>query len=642
MPKSQLHVANIVATSTTEAWAQTYHAGGVTAIIAVRKKPGSTASQSLSVIGKDLLNTFESEYFTLATKTLSSIKQAVETTVKEAQETHDITFILTSVIQNAVYLVLAGAGKILLVRGNTLATLLQQEEGEEVISASGFLEPEDVMVLETLAFSQKIPSSTLLETLTTSSVENAVESLSPTVHTQEDGAMAALFFSFEETQSTSPYTTSVTAKETTAVKKEEGKETVAGKPEQEPTEEKEESKEAAPFISNEEKEINQFDFAQIPTESKEPEEVVAEEKTEETVTKETVAPKAEPEEKKEVLPQDQIPVFAEKKRKKGITHMQRLSLTIAVILIIVFVATGYFYLQKKQADKQTALFSSIYRVAQKKYEEGVGLKDLNTQEAHADFLSAQQMLQGAQNKFPQGSTEQKQITSLLAQISSQLSATPNIPNTALTKVAASSDPLLGFAAAHTGAKYFVQDGTDYYSADTNGITRFTSPTGTGKQIITSSWKSLAGFGIYFGNYYVLDSANGILKYSPSFSKSNYFTGNTPDLSKAVSMAIDGSVWILGNDGTIVEYTRAKQDTFTVTGLSTPLSSPTQIVTSSDDANIYVLDNGNSRLVEIKKDGTFVAQFYNPQLKNATQLDVLEKDGKAYVLIGSDIYELAIK
>lgn len=636
MPKSQLHVANIVATSTPEAWAQTYHAGGVTAIIAVCKKSGSTSSQNLSVIGKDLLNTFESEYFTLATKNLSSIKQAVEATVKEAQETHNITFILTSVIQNAVYLVLAGAGKVLLVRGNTLATLLQQEEGEEVISASGFLEPEDVMVLETLPFSQKVPSSMLLETLTTSSVENAAEAISPTVHAQVDGSLAALFFSFEETQSAFPYTTSVTAKEAPAVKKEEEKADLAA-------EEKEESsKEPAPFISKEEKEINQFDFAQIPTETKESEEAVAEDKPEEAVDTQEVTPKSQPEEKKEILPQDQIPVFAEKKRKKGITHMQRLSLTIAVILIIVFVATGYFYLQKKQADKQVALFSSIYPAAQKKYDEGVGLKDLNTQEAHADFLSAQQMLQGAQNKFPQGSSEQKQINNLLAQISSQLSATPNIPNTQLTKVAASSDPLLGFAAAHTGAKYFVQDGTDYYTADTNGITRFTSSTGTGKQIIQSSWKSLGGFGIYFGNYYVLDSADGILKYSPSFSKSSYFTGNTPDLSKAVSMAIDGSVWILGNDGTIAEYTRGKQDTFTITGLSTPLSSPTQIVTSSDDNNLYVLDNGNSRLVEIKKDGTFVAQFYNPQLKSATQLDVLEKDGKAYVLIGQDIYEMALK
>jgi len=51
--------------------------------------------------------------------------------------------------------------------------------------------------------------------------------------------------------------------------------------------------------------------------------------------------------------------------------------------------------------------------------------------------------------------------------------------------------------------------------------------------------------LIFGNLYVLDSKqNQILKFVQSgsgFSKTNYFSGTSPDLSKAISMTIDSSI-----------------------------------------------------------------------------------------------------
>lgn len=569
MAKSQLHVATIVGSSTDTAWSQTYHAGGVTAVVSVQEKEGQNAA-SLSLVGKDLLNTFESEYFTLETKNLASIKQAVEITYQKSKDTHDISLIVAVSIQNALYLVLAGKGKIQLMRKETLATLLQQQE-DGVLSASGFLETGDILILETRAFAEKIPASQLLDTFSENTVADAAEILSPHIHKEKDGACAALFFSYIE----------------------------------------EAPSEALPEIPNEAETPEQ-----APTQAQQDEEII----------------------ESPPLPRKKI----------QLTHKQKIFLTIALVLGVVLVATAYFSLQKKETSQNTTLFAQLYPPAKSKYDEAQGLQNLNSALAHNDYVQAQQMLIVAKGKFPAGSSEEKQIFSLLDKVNAQLTPSNNASPTAMTKVASGTDAFLDFAGKHTDTPYIAQGDTSFYYADSSGISQVAQSGGSVKQIIQNGgdWKSLGGFGTYLGNMYILDTKDGIDKYAVTSSgfgsKTAYFSGNTPDLSKAVSIAIDGSIWILETDGTLVKYTKGTQDTFTITGLSTSLVSPTQIVTSVDDANIYVLDNGNARLVVIKKDGTFVAQYSNPLLKSATQLDINESAKKAYILSDDAVYELYLK
>lgn len=581
MPKSQLKVTNVTGTSTEAAWSQTYHAGGVTAVVTVRKK-AKTDDSSLSIVGKDLLNTFESEYFTLETKNLASIKSAVDLTYQKSKDTHDISLIVSAVIQNAVYVVLAGKGKILLVRHNTLATLLEQNEGDEVISASGFLEPEDIMILETPEFAEKVPTSTLLETFSDNSLEDASEIISPALHKEKNGAAAAVFFMYQE---------------------------------------------EAPIAS-------------VMQPVKEPEMPLPQ-------TEEVQEPESEPVLNEEIKPDELKPV--QEKKKKLLSHRQKIFLTIAVVLAVVFVSAIYFSLQKKQTNQNSALFSTLYSPAEKKYEEGLGLKDLNASLAQSDFLSAQKMLTDAKSKFSANSKEEQQIDSLLSKVNKEITPEDTTATTNATKVASGTDDFMDFISSHTSEKYFAEDTTNYYFADATGITKVTKSTKKSSQVIKndSDWKMLAGFATYLGNMYVLDSADGVDKYAVTASgfgnKTAYFSGTAPDLSKAVSMAIDGSIWILTSDGKVSQYTKGKPVSFSITGLSTPLSSPSQITTTSDDDNLYILDNGNSRIVVIKKDtGAFVAEYKNNLLKSATQIDVSEKDKKAYILSGSDIYEMDLK
>src|SRR6185437_11313407 len=117
-----------------------------------------------------------------------------------------------------------------------------------------------------------------------------------------------------------------------------------------------------------------------------------------------------------------------------------------------------------------------------------------------------------------------------------------------------------------------------------------------------------------------------------YGKSNYFAKDTsPDLSNAVSMTIDGSIYILQSNGALTKFTKGESDTFNLKGLDKPFSSPTRVYTTADLDSIYVLDNGNSRIVKLAKDGTFQAQYVNDILNKAKDIDVQESNKKIFIL-----------
>ncbi|HEX8932432.1 MAG TPA: hypothetical protein VF810_04715, partial [Patescibacteria group bacterium] len=169
--------------------------------------------------------------------------------------------------------------------------------------------------------------------------------------------------------------------------------------------------------------------------------------------------------------------------------------------------------------------------------------------------------------------------------------------------------------------------------------------GQKKELIknNSAWQQAVAIVPYLGNLYVLDQKDGVLKYvktAGDYSKSNYFP-NAPDLSKAVAMTIDSSIWILFNDGTIKKFTRGQADTFTIKNLTTPFKNPTKIYTDKDINNVYVLDNSNSRIVKLSQDGSFQTAYKAAILQNAKDFEVLENDKKILILSSDKIWEIAL-
>jgi DNA-binding beta-propeller fold protein YncE len=107
------------------------------------------------------------------------------------------------------------------------------------------------------------------------------------------------------------------------------------------------------------------------------------------------------------------------------------------------------------------------------------------------------------------------------------------------------------------------------------------------------------------------------------------------------MAIDGNIWIAG-EGKIYKFAQGAADNFTLEGLSRPLGKHVQVLVEQDGDKLYVLDTDNQRVVEIKKDGTYVAQYQDERLGQAVGGAVDEKNNKAYILLPGAVWEMKLE
>ena len=309
-------------------------------------------------------------------------------------------------------------------------------------------------------------------------------------------------------------------------------------------------------------------------------------------------------------------------------------MTVAVILLLVLLMSIFFTIKKQNEAKAKALLDQYYAPAQKKYDEGQSLLDLNQALARDDFANAQKLLNEGEGKFEKGTSERKQVDDLLAKVNDALNKTANIKVVTPQAVDSSQSKLLA-SEQNSGSSYAAKENSDIYTLDQTGVLK------NGKNIIKKDWGMAGGLGVYYGNVYVLSKSNKqILKFvstSSGYVETNYFTGTAPDVSNGQALAIDGSIWVLLKDGTVMKFTRGNSDNLSLTGLDKPFSSPTRIFTDVNTNNVYILDNGNSRIVVFNKDGAFQAQYQSPLLKDAKDFEVNEGDKKIYILSGGKIY-----
>lgn len=146
----------------------------------------------------------------------------------------------------------------------------------------------------------------------------------------------------------------------------------------------------------------------------------------------------------------------------------------------------------------------------------------------------------------------------------------------------------------------------------DGLREFTSVSVADSDL----WGDPRAIGAYSGYLYVLDAEQDrILKYLPTGSSydsspTDYLQHDTSvDLSESVDMAIDGHIYVLLRDGTILRFLGGQQEPFSISGLSDQdLQDPTAIFAYPEAEYIYVVDAGNQRIVQLDKEGAFVRQF----------------------------------
>ena len=587
MAELNINFAKIVANPSVYSWSQAYNAGKLFAVLSLEKHEEDFEQKDfLSALGRDVLNTLEQEFFTLENKDLESIETAVKATANKIPDDVNCSFVISFLTENILYIFIVGGGKIQIKREGKIGDLLHSKENKKSFlkSASGYLQKDDYIFLQTDQFSNIISVETLSANLDHKSVSEVAENIAPLVHEKEESGASAIILEYK-------------GEETSILE--------ASVPEE-----------------NEE--------IQAPIEEQTTEK--AERKQYSSLAKGLLATVA-----------SRIPL----KQPGNLSHSRKLIATIGIIILAVFIISIFLTIKKQMNSKYDALFSQTFPAAQEKYNEGQGLTSLNQNLARDDFAASQKMLNSAKDKFPKGSTQQKQILSLLAKVNTALGQTSGVNQVQAENVDPSVSAILSVELKFTGSSYFTTDGSNIYFVDAKGI-ESVDKNGNGKKTIIQASdlpKNVGGLATYFGNFYVVDKdANQIIKFvaaSSGFGTSDYLK-NSQDLSQTSAIAIDGSIWILFKNGTILKFTKGNQDSLSITGLDTPLSNPLRISTTIDDNNIYVLDNGNSRIVVFDKTGNYKSQYTAGILKNTKDFEVLETNKRIFALSNGKVYQINLK
>jgi len=113
-----------------------------------------------------------------------------------------------------------------------------------------------------------------------------------------------------------------------------------------------------------------------------------------------------------------------------------------------------------------------------------------------------------------------------------------------------------------------------------------------------------------------------------------------DFSKAKSIAIDGSIYLLTDDK-IVKYYKGKKQKEVSIILEKSLGKENKLFTKSGFQYLYISDPDNNRLLILDKEGRIVYQFVNEEFSNLLDFWVTKDEKTIYVLCNTEVYKLNI-
>jgi hypothetical protein len=332
--------------------------------------------------------------------------------------------------------------------------------------------------------------------------------------------------------------------------------------------------------------------------------------------------------------------------KLTLARRQKIAIITAVIIIIVLAISIIASKTSQENAKNQTRYQQILASVQKDYDEGKELNKINQTLAREDLIKAKQTIEKNIQSFKEGSEEKTNLQALLKQIENEL----NTSSTPVEKITPKSIELeknhILSIQKDNNALAYAQDNALIYMLTSKAIITVDKTTGEKKEILNNNkdWTSAVALSSYLGNLYILEAKNNLLKFAAAqngFGKTQYFKQPPTNLTNARAMAIDGSVWILTGEGKVFKYTSGNPDTFAITGLTAPMKNPTRIFTDVEIDNLYILDNGNARILKFTKNGQLQDQYRADILAHAKDFQINESDQKAHILSNNKTYELPL-
>lgn len=570
-----------------------------------------TVEDKLTSQGRELITRLHEEYYgELKTPALTRLKETVEKVVAESGA--EIT--AAALVDGVCYLAILGEGKLILARKDKIVTILKGEpKTTQAVTASGWLESGDLFLLGTGEFFKLLSLQTIQMAMAGQTAQQVVEILAPVVHGQSESSLMA----------------AVVAK----------------------TEEKApKSAKLEPLLFSLKSRLGRLTRRAI---------------------------------------------FLRSQKKK---RSRKTLLTVALFLFLLLVMSVIFGRQQRSHRVSQEKINRLFEEARFKKEEGEALIELNPARAKELLLEAQSLAQQIESEADLGkdfSRFKEELDGLLPQVLREHEIQPDL----FFDLGFIKDKAVATEAVIAAEKLVVLDKekkaiyqlglVDQKSAILAGGEEFKTGTQlaafwprifvlTEKGIIEiekdskkprlvvefdEDWGRVIDLQTFAGNLYLLTdktiwqyssftkategqvgTESGLPVSKASFgSKKRWLKGETKiDFSEAISMAIDGSIWILQADGTIVKLTRGRKDPFGMAGLDKIFVQPQLIFTDDNCQNLYILDKGNRRVVVLEKSGEYHSQYMWEGIKDIDGLIVSEKEGKIFLLQGSKIYEIKLK
>ena len=117
-------------------------------------------------------------------------------------------------------------------------------------------------------------------------------------------------------------------------------------------------------------------------------------------------------------------------------------------------------------------------------------------------------------------------------------------------------------------------------------------------------------------------------------ESAYIKATSAPISNAVSMAIDSSVYILKNDGTVIRFLSGGQEGFALAPIDPPLRAASGIWTKADVSSVVITDPADKRVVVFDKDGNLTSQIISSQFTTPRDVSADDTNKRMIVVDGN--------
>ncbi len=161
-------------------------------------------------------------------------------------------------------------------------------------------------------------------------------------------------------------------------------------------------------------------------------------------------------------------------------------------------------------------------------------------------------------------------------------------------------------------------------------------------------QEIAALVVYGPRLYALDKKNNqIFKHQKSgdvYETGTAWLSNSElNLNDAVSLAIDGSLYLLKSNGELNKYYGGVKDKdFALASFDPQLTAAQKVFTDENSQNVYILDAANQRLIAVNKNGELARQYTADEFTDLKDMVVDEINKKAYLLNGTKIYQVDLK